>query len=190
MKLLLFITITILELSSCGSSATIDDITAILDGTITNENTAVNTIDRIRKSINKEDLIHSTLNKYDNGVEFNYEIYSNDIMPLIIESEIYGGSYTINTTYYLYDSTPYYINGMMRDQYRQSGNFTHQEQVIYLNNKKVIRQLKRSESNKQDYLVDLSHYQFKDVTKTLIHPTLDAQENKNTVLEILSLSNE
>jgi len=179
-------------LTACSSSADIsmDDIKAMMNDRDMPDSQKLDMIDAYRRSIDKEKLKISTGTKSENGLLSNYILFSQNNVPVILESEIYGGSYNISTTYYLFDEKPYYINGMMRDQFRQSGNFTHHEQVIYLDRRKVIMQLKRSETNTEDIRVDLSHVAFKDITAGLVHPEVDAQENQNTVKKILTLVKE
>ena len=181
---------SLLLLMACGASTNIETISSVLDGTITEQSEKATTIDKVRRSINKENLSLTNKTKLENGVEHQYVIYSRGEMPLIIEESIFGGSYTIRTTYYIYDSTPYFISSMMRDEYRSSGNFTHQEQVIYLDGKKVIQQLKRVTTNQQNTPMDMSSIAFKDVTAELVHPSIDAQENKNNIKKILALPND
>ena len=142
-------------------------------------------IDKAVKNVNATKLDSTTRKEYADRVAYDYVIYTMDDVPVKVNSTLNENTYTVQSSYYLHDGLPYYIEGTMRDRDRASGNYTHQELKTYLNATKVLQRLQKTAVNQENRASDLSNITQEDITHTIYSPELDAENRYKEVLRIL-----
>ncbi len=186
MKYTYLILTLIILLSACQS-----DSAAALDNMLRNQGKSVDheleIIENAYRAVESSVLVSSRRSQIRAGVQHNYTIYSSNGLPVKIDYDLKGDTYTVKASYYIHDTIPYYINGTMRDQDIASGRYTHQELHTYLNGKKVIKQLRKTAVNLENRASDLSSIPTVDITKDIKQPDLDATLKYEEVRDILNM---
>ena len=144
-----------------------------------------NAIDQAVMHLDASQLDTIVNSDYYNGVAYDYTIYKINNVPVKVKSKLKAVTYTIESSYYLYNNKPYYIYGTMRDQDRASGNYTHQIITTYLNENKVLSRLRKTAVNQENRASDLTNLALVDITNTIYAPELDAENRYKEVMTIL-----
>lgn len=170
---------------SCKPAIDYGGITDVMNGDDIPLSEVKNIIDKTVKEIESSTLKSSQTNKYYNNANHTNTIYKVDGYPVKVSSIIKENTFTIQSTYYIRDGLPYYIQGTMRDKDRFSSNYTHQEISTYLNGTKVLQRLVKTAVNQENRASDLSKITQEDITHTIYAPELDAENRYKEVMKIL-----
>ena len=173
--------------SACQSDFDIATLDSLLRNQDVSNEKALKIIDKAYTAVESSNLKTSAKSEYRSNVEYSYTIYRSAGQPVKITADIQAETYTVRAIYYVHDSIPYYIHGTMRDQDRASGSYTHQELFTYLNGENVIKQLKKTATNKENRASDLSDIPTVDITKNIKQPDLDAAMRYEEVINILKI---
>ena len=187
MKNIYLYLLTIITVSACQSSIDSSSLENMLLNQNESKEKSIQIIENACSSIESSALEVSLKNEIRAGITYDYKIYRSNGLPVKISYDIRGDSYTVQASYYIHDTIPYFIHGTMRDQDRASGKYSHQELFTYLDGKKVIKQLKKSAINEENRASDLSDIESVDVTKYIKQPDLDASMKYEEVKNILKI---
>lgn len=182
--ILLYITIILFTLS-CQSNDYAEGLDRLMTDKKLSTEEAIQIIDGVVNTVNTFEVDTVKRKEYANRVNFEYLIFSKNGRPIKVSSILNENTYTVNSTYYIHNQRPYYIEGYMRDRDRASGNYTHKEMQTYLDGKRVLRRLQKTGINQENRPSDLSQFPQEDITHTIYSPELDGEDRYKEVMKIL-----